>query len=108
MDLLFSRYASPMEFMKLYIDNGRFGEFVEEILAMDVKRKEEKAKKEDDNKLWTAYLLSGAKELTFSEWKAGLMTQKQEKKPESYAMTDEQVEAVKQKSKGILNKISPV
>ena len=107
MDLLFSRYASPMEFMKIYINNGRFGEFVTEILAMDAKRKEEEAKKEDDNKLWTAYLLSGAKGQTFTEWKAGL-TQKQEQEPVSYAMTDEQVEAEKQKAKGILKKISPV
>lgn len=105
MDLLFSRYASPMEFMKMYINNGRFGEFVTEILAMDAKRKEEEAKKEDDNKLWTAFLLSGAKEQTFNEWKAGL-TQKEE--PVSYSMTTEQIEAEKQHAKGILKKISPV
>lgn len=107
MDLLFSRYASPMEFMKLYINQGRFGEFVEEILAMDKKRKDEEAEKDNDNKLWTAYLLGGAKDMTFNEWKSGL-TQKQETKPESYAMTDEQVEAQKQHSRGILKKISPV
>jgi hypothetical protein len=107
MDLLFSRYASPMEFMKMYIDQGRFGEFVTEILAMDAKRREEKTKKENDDKLWTAYLLCGDREQTFNEWKAGL-SQKQKEKPESYAMTDEQVGAVMQHSKGILNKISPV
>lgn len=89
----------------MYINNGRFGEFVTEILAMDKKRKDEEAEKENDNKLWTAYLLSGAKEQTFNEWKAGL-TQKQE--PVSYAMTNEQVEATKQHAKGILKKISPV
>lgn len=96
-----------MEFMKLYIDNGRFGEFVTEVLAMDKKRKEEEEEKETDNKLWTAYLLGGAKDKTFTEWKAGL-TQKQENEPVSYAMTDEQVEAVKQHSRGILKNISPV
>lgn len=96
-----------MEFMKLYIDNGRFGEFVEEILAMDKKRKDEEAEKDNDNKLWTAYLLSGAKNQTFNEWKAEL-PQKQKQEPASYAMTDEQVEAVMQHSKGILKKISPV
>lgn len=78
-----------------------------EVLAMDNKRRDEEEKKEDDNKLWIAYLLGGAKDMTFKEWKAGL-TQKQEKKPESYAMTDEQVEAQKQHSRGILKKISPV
>jgi hypothetical protein len=107
MDLLFSRYASPMEFMKLYIDNGRFGEFVEEVLALDRKRKDEEEEKEKDNKLWTAYLLSGAKNKTFAEWKSGL-TQKQEHEPVSYSMTTEQIEAQKQHSRGILKKISPV
>jgi hypothetical protein len=55
--------------------------------------------------LWTAYLLGGAKDQTFNEWKAGL-AQKQE--PVSYSMTNEQIEAEKQHAKGILKKISPV
>lgn len=105
MDLLFSRYASPMEFMRIYIENGRFGEFVAEVLAMDKKRKDEEAEKENDNKLWTAYLLGGNKEQTFNEWKAGLATKEE---PVSYAMTTEQIEAEKQHAKGILKKISPV
>ena len=94
-----------MEFMKIYINNGRFGEFVTEVLAMDKKRKDEESEKENDNKLWTAYLLGGAKDQTFNEWKAGL-TQKEE--PVSYSMTSEQIEAEKQHAKGILKKISPV
>ena len=94
-----------MEFMKIYINNGRFGEFVTEVLAMDKKRKDEEAEKENDNKLWTAYLLGGAKDQTFNEWKAGL-TMKEE--PVTYSMTTEQIEAQKQHAKGILKKISPV
>lgn len=89
----------------MYINNGRFGEFVTEILAMDVKRKEEEARKEDDNKLWTAYLLSGKKDQSFNEWKAGLTTKEE---PVSYSMTAEQIEAEKQHARGILKKISPV
>ena len=89
----------------MYINNGRFGEFVAEVLAMDKKRKDEEAEKENDNKLWTAYLLSGAKDQSFNEWKAGLATKEE---PVSYAMTTEQIEAEKQHAKGILKKISPV
>lgn len=103
MDLLFSKYASPMEFMRFYIEQGRFGEFVEEILGIEYKRKQEEAKKEDDNKLWIAYLMSMSQE-SFNDWKAGLQ---QKKEPESYSMTNEQVDAVKQQAKGILAKISP-
>lgn len=91
--------------MDVYIKQGRFGEFVTNIVQIEQDRRNKEAEKEDDNKLWTAYLLGGAKGQTFTEWKAGL-TQKQE--PESYAMTDEQVEAEKQHAKGILKKISPV
>jgi len=103
MDLLFSRYASPMDFMKLYIDQGRFDEFVSGILEMDFKRKQEEKEKEDDNKLWLAYLMSMS-DKNFEAWKEDLT---KTKKPESYAMTDAQVEATKQKAKGIMKKISP-
>lgn len=92
-----------MEFMNLYINQGRFGEFVTEIIEMDFKRKQEEAKKEEDNKLWTAYVHSMT-DKSFIEWKEGL---EQQKEPVSYAMTNEQVEAVKQQAKGILSRISP-
>ena len=68
MDLLFSRYASPMEFMSLYIENGRFGEFVEEIINLNNTRKQEEQRKDEDSKLWTAYLFSMSG-LSFNEWK---------------------------------------
>lgn len=103
MDLLFSRYASPLELMRLYIDQGRFGEFVSEIIELDNKRKQEEARKEEDDKLWTAYLLSMSDQ-PFGEWKNGL---KQRKEPVSYSMTDGQVDIVKQQARGILKKISP-
>lgn len=104
MDLLYSRYASPMEFMRLYIEQGRFGEFVTEIIEMDNKRKREAAKKEDDDRLWTAYIHSMS-DKSFNDWKKELFTQKQ---PEDYSMTDEQVANAKEQARDILKKISPV
>lgn len=68
MDLLFSKYASPFEFMRLYIDNGRFGEFVSEIIASENKRKQEEAQREEDRKWWELYLHSFS-DKSFSEWK---------------------------------------
>lgn len=103
MDLLHSKYASPMEFMRLYIEQGRFGEFVAEIIEIEYKRKQEEREKEEDNKLWTAYLMSMSKE-SFHDWKGGL---KKKEEPETYSMTNEQVDAVKKQAKGILSKISP-
>lgn len=90
--------------MNIYIEQERFGEFVTNILEMDYKRRQEEAKKEDDNRLWIAYVHSMS-DKSFTEWKEGL---KQKKEPVSYAMTNEQVDAVKQHAKGILKKISPV
>lgn len=104
MDLLYSRYASPAQFMDTYIEQGRFGEFVANILEMDMKRRKEALQKEDDDKLWLAYVHSMTGQ-SFHEWKKMLM-EKQE--PVSYAMTDEQVDIVKQQARGILDKFSPV
>jgi len=92
-----------MEFMHLYIEQGRFGEFVEGILELDFKRKKEEAEKENEDRLWTWYVHSMS-EKSFIDWKKELMEQK---KPESYSMTNEQVESTIQDSKGILQRISP-
>lgn len=105
MDLLFSRYAGPIEFMHLYIEQGRFGEFVSEIIEMDNKRKQEETKKEEDNKLWLAYILSMS-DKPFNDWKNGLKHQ-HKKEPVSLSMTNEQVDSVKNTAKDILNRFNP-
>ncbi len=104
MDLLYSKYASPMEFMKMYIDQGRFGEFVQSIVEIENKRKQEEAELASDNRLWIAYVHSMS-EQSFVEWKEGL--KKQAKEPVSYSMNNEQVADVKAKARGILKTISP-
>ena len=104
MDLLYSRYASPFEFMSMYINQGRFDEFVSEIIRMENKRRAEIAEKENDDRLWSAYIRSMS-DMTFEEWKGSLTVKE---KPKSYSMTNEQVDATKEMAKGILKKISPV
>ena len=103
MDLLYSRYSNPMELMRIYIENGRFGEFVAEIIDMENKRRKEETEKEDDNKLWLAYILSSS-EKPFIDWRNELI---QKKEPVSYEMTEEQVESVKHNARGILSRFSP-
>ncbi len=104
MDLLYSRYASPVEFMDAYIGQGRFGEFVVNILEMEMGRKKEAVRKDEEYKLWLAYIHS-VTDQSFHDWKKKLMG-KQE--PVSYLMTNKQVDAVKQQVRGILGKFSPV
>ena len=72
MDLLYSRYSNPMEFMRLYIDQGRFGEFVTEIITQENKRRKERAEKEDEERLWSAYIHSYS-DKSFIEWKSELL-----------------------------------
>ena len=78
MDLLYSRYASPAEFMNLYIEQDRFGEFVSNIISLENKRKREEAEAENDRMLWEAYVHSGS-DKSFADYKAALL-QPQEKK----------------------------
>lgn len=68
MDLLYSRYANPMELMNHYINENRFGEFVSNILDVEYKRKREERERDEDWKLWFAYLL-GMHEESFKDWK---------------------------------------
>jgi hypothetical protein len=77
---------------------------VENIVSAENKRRKEEAEKEEEHKLWTMYIHSMS-DKSFIDWKKGLMEQK---KPESYSMTNEQVEAEKQHAMEILKKISPV
>ena len=71
---------------------------------MDHKRKQEAAKKENDDRLWSAFIRSGSSK-SFNDWKEELM---QRKEPEDYSMTNEQVAEVKEQAMGILKRISPV
>ena len=64
MDLLYSRYSSPMDLMNRYINQGRFGSFVQGFLEAEFERKKEK----EDWKLWTAYIHSYSEE-SFIDWK---------------------------------------
>lgn len=103
MDLLFSRYASPLDFMKLYIEQGRFGEFVTEIIGMENERRRKTDEKENDDRLWQVYIRSGT-DKNFADWKKELP---EKKEPESLAMTDEDVTRAIEQARKRLKNFSP-
>lgn len=105
MDLLYSKYASPLELMDIYIEQGRFDEFVSNIVRLENQKRQEDADKASDDRLWIAYVHS-MPEMSFSKWKEELL-QNGEKEPETLSMTDEQVESAKQQARGILKSFSP-
>ena len=105
MDLLYSRYSNPLELMSIYIEQGRFGEFVSNIIDMDRKRKQEAEEKANDDRLWAAYIRSMSNK-TFPEWKKEI-AQNANSEPVTLGMTDEQVEDAKAQAHDILKRFSP-
>lgn len=94
MDLLYSRYASPMDLIRLYISRGRFGEFVANVVDAENTRVREQAEKEEDWKLWFVYINSCSDE-SFSQWKKRVLSTggKSEKKGD-YDLTDDGIETI--------------
>lgn len=72
MDLLYSRYTSPMDLISLYISRGRFGKFVASVIDADHERKKAEAEQNEDWKLWVMYtqlMANGLTDESFNDWK---------------------------------------
>lgn len=72
MDLLYSHYSNPCEFMNHYFDQGRFGEFVSKVIDKETKHRQEEAEKEEENRLWMIYVHSNPKQ-SFNDWKRSVV-----------------------------------
>lgn len=94
MDLLYSRYASPMDLVRLYISRGRFGEFVANVIEAENTRLREQAEKDEDWKLWLIYVHSYSDE-SFSQWKKRVTsTGSKSSKSSDYDLTDEGIRSI--------------
>ena len=72
MGLLYAQYASPMDLIRMYINRGRFGEFVASVLEKDQRRRKDEIEKDDNLKLWIMYTqlaVNGLVEESFAAWK---------------------------------------
>jgi len=98
MDMMYSRYTCPIEFMNIYIENGQFGQLVKDIIESNNKRKQEESEKENDHKMWELYLHSMS-DKSFNDWKKEIQTQSQ---PVTHAMSNAQVDATINNSREIL------
>lgn len=72
MDLLYSRYANPMELLGSYINRGRFGEFVSSFIEGEYERRKEEIEKDDELKLWIMYCHSYS-DMSYSDWKKAVL-----------------------------------
>ena len=68
MDLLYGKYSNPMDLVNTYINRGRFGEFVDEFLTLEVERLKAEAEKQRHRDLWEMFVHSSF-EGTFDEYK---------------------------------------
>ena len=95
MDLLFSKYANPMGSIALYIDRGRFGDFVSNIIDQENERIRKEAEKNEDWKLWTLFLHSSSGE-SFNDWKEKVLktVEKKKKRCADENLTDDGIKAI--------------
>ena len=63
----------------MYINRGRFGEFVTSVLEAEYERRKEQVEKDDDMKLWLMYIHSEVEE-SFKDWKQRVLKIAENKK----------------------------
>lgn len=68
MDRLYSKYSCPMDLMNRYINQGRFGEFVNDFLTLEMERRKEEMEKQQHRDLWAMYVHSYTNE-SFGDFK---------------------------------------
>lgn len=79
--------------MKLYIDNGQFGEFVFELVSAENKRRKEEAQKAEEQKMWELYLHSFS-DKSFIDWKAEVTKSAPQTNTKDADMTTEDVDRI--------------
>lgn len=78
----------------MYINRGRFGEFVSSVLEAEYERRKEQAEKDDDMKLWLMYIHSAVEE-SFNEWKKRVLKSADNKKANrDHDLDDESIKAI--------------
>lgn len=66
--MLYSRYANPSELMRLYIEQGRFGELVNDIIVSENKRRSDASKEMEEKTLWE-YWLHRVYEMSYQDYR---------------------------------------
>lgn len=72
------------------MDQGRFGEFVSEIIKAENERRKETEEKENEQKLWELYLHSYS-DKSFVDWKSEIQTKTNEQKTKDENMTEDDI-----------------
>lgn len=93
MDLLYSRYSNPMDLMDHYMKQGQVGKLVSNIIELEYERKQEEAKKLEEQKLWSLYIHSMSED-SFSTWKKKVLKPAKPGHTRDEEMTDKDIMGV--------------
>lgn len=101
MDLLYRAYSNPLDLMNIYINQGKFGKFVEGFLEAEYERKKAEAEKDENWKLWVMYVHSYS-DKSFTDWKRDALKNASDtrKKNRDDELTDDGIQS-------IVNKLFP-
>ena len=95
MDLLYSRYSNPLDLMNRYINQGRFGTFVDGFIQAEHKRMVDEAQKEEDQKLWWLFVHSYSyTEESFDAWKQRVCRKSDSKKTTDADLDDDGIKSI--------------
>ena len=109
--MLYSRYSNPLELMRIYIDQGEFGLFVENIIDMENKRRKELHDKEEEDKLFNMYIHSMS-DKSYMEWKREVLLKasygniKDIDKSKSLSMSSADVDNQLKKARNVLERFN--
>lgn len=95
MDMLYARYSSPMDLMRPYINSGRFGDFIRAFLRAEKDRQKEQADKDDEMKMWIAYVHSYS-DKSYNDWKADVTgaTRQEAATGSDYSLDEKGIEGI--------------
>ena len=93
MDMLYSRYSNPLDLMRIYINQGRFGAFVEGFLSEEADRITKERERYNDMKLWMAYVHSMSKQ-SYSDWKNSVLPANRAAKGNDESLDDDGIKSI--------------
>lgn len=100
--MLYRAYSCPMDLMNMYINQGRFGKFVQGFLEAEYERRKADAEKDNDWKLWTMFIHSDY-DKSFNEWKEAVLKNTENKKRTTNRDNDLTEDGIK----SIVNRLFP-
>ena len=84
-----------MDCIAFYINRGRFGEFVADVVNKENERITREAEKDEEWKLWTLFLHSSSGE-SFAEWKKKVLkkSERKQRRGRDEELTDDGINAI--------------